>query len=291
MSDNPRVSILMTLYNRELTLKDSIESVLASTYQNWELVILDDCSQDNSYVIAKEYAEKDSRIKVHRNKSNLGDYPNRNEITRYAIGYYLKYLDSDDMLFPYGLEKMVHYMDSNPQADWGLTDINQDDFNIFPYLVSNNEIYDAHYNIVGNIFTKAPSSLIIKTSFFKKTGGFLTMKGVSDSEYFYRISMNSNLLLMQYGFLWCRGETKGSQSSIHFRNFALHMLYEEIENHYLLKQTVHFNGKAIFHNRNKVRRLKNYIKLTLNGHRKIKEFFELKEKLFSELNKIDNLIN
>lgn len=268
----------MTLFNRASTVQESIQSVLNSTFENWELIILDDCSSDNSFDLAKEFTLIDSRIKVFQNKNNLGDYLNRNEIVKYANGFYLKYLDSDDMLYPYGLEMMLKYMDSNPKADWGLTDINQDDFKIFPYLVSSEEIYNAHYNIVGNIFTKAPSSLIIKKTFFEKTGGFINFKGISDYEFFYRISTNSNLLLMPYGYLWCRGETVGSQSSIHFRNLSLHALYEVIEGHYLQK----FNGAINFKKyriRNRNRRIKNLVKIFLNGPSVLKEYYSLKSQL------------
>lgn len=282
MSNNPRVSILMTLFNRASTVQESIQSVLNSTFENWELIILDDCSSDNSFDLAKEFSLIDSRIKVYRNKKNLGDYPNRNEIVKYANGYYLKYLDSDDMLYPYGLEMILEYMDSNPKADWGLTDINQDDFKIFPYLVSGLEIYKTHYNIVGNIFTKAPSSLIIKKTFFEKTGGFINFKGISDFEFFYRISINSNLLIMPYGYLWCRGETAGSQSSIHFRNRPLHALYEVVEGHYLEKVQSDIKFK-IHKRRNRKRRIKNLVKIFLNGPSVLTEYLSLKSQLMEEI--------
>ncbi len=72
------ISILMTAYNREHYITEAIESVLASTYQNWELIIVDDGSKDDTVSIAKSYAAEDARIKVHVNEKNLGDYPNRN---------------------------------------------------------------------------------------------------------------------------------------------------------------------------------------------------------------------
>lgn len=89
----PLVSILMTAYNREKYIAEAIESVLASTYTNFELIIVDDCSADRTLEIAKSYEEKDKRIKIYINEKNLGDYPNRNKAASLAKGVYLKYLE------------------------------------------------------------------------------------------------------------------------------------------------------------------------------------------------------
>ena len=106
-----KVSILTTVYNREKYLAACIESVLSSSYQDWELIIVDDVSKDTSLDIAKRYEQKDPRIKVYVNEKNLGDYPNRNKAASYAKGKYLKYLDADDLINPQGLEVMVHTME------------------------------------------------------------------------------------------------------------------------------------------------------------------------------------
>ncbi|MBK8712927.1 MAG: glycosyltransferase family 2 protein [Niastella sp.] len=95
---DPLVSVLMTAYNRQQFIAEAIESVLASTYQNWELIIVDDGSKDDTVAVTKSYAEKDNRIHVYVNEKNLGDYPNRNKAAFYANGKYLKYLDSDDLI-------------------------------------------------------------------------------------------------------------------------------------------------------------------------------------------------
>jgi glycosyltransferase involved in cell wall biosynthesis len=66
----------MTSYNREVFVASAIESVLASTYTNFEFIICDDCSTDQTYAIEQEYALKDSRIKLYRNETNLGEKNN-----------------------------------------------------------------------------------------------------------------------------------------------------------------------------------------------------------------------
>jgi glycosyltransferase involved in cell wall biosynthesis len=69
------ISVLMTAFNREKYIGYAIESVLASTYEDFELIIVDDCSTDSTVQIARRYELKDSRIKVFENTVNLGDYP------------------------------------------------------------------------------------------------------------------------------------------------------------------------------------------------------------------------
>ena len=85
------VSVLMTAYNRQQYIAEAIQSVIANTYQNWELIIVDDRSNGDTVAIAKKFAEKDNRIKVYINENNLGDYPNRNKAVSLAKGKYLKY--------------------------------------------------------------------------------------------------------------------------------------------------------------------------------------------------------
>ena len=103
----------MTSYNREKYIAQAIESVLASTYKDFELIIVDDCSKDNTVGIAKKYEELDSRVKVYVNEFNLGDYPNRNKAATYAKGKYIKYIDADDMIYPWGLEIIINSFEKN----------------------------------------------------------------------------------------------------------------------------------------------------------------------------------
>src|SRR5450631_1699837 len=112
----PFVSVLMTAYNREKYIAEAIESVLASTYTNFEFIIVDDGSVDTTVEIARSFELKDSRVKLYINEKNLGDYPNRNKAASYAKGKYLKYLDSDDMIFKDSLLKMVNAIEKYPDA-------------------------------------------------------------------------------------------------------------------------------------------------------------------------------
>lgn len=105
----PRISILIPLYNAENFIAQTIESVLQQTFQDWELIILDDCSTDNSYIVAKALETKDSRIKVYKNSHNLGMLGNWNEGIKYCHSEYFAKLDADDLWHHKMLEESMLY--------------------------------------------------------------------------------------------------------------------------------------------------------------------------------------
>jgi len=107
----------MPTYNGEKFLADSIESILAQTYHNWELVISDDCSSSQATIdILKKYSEKDKRIRVFYLKENKGAGFARNNSIKEARGKYIAFCDSDDRWFPEKLEKQVTFMKENDIA-------------------------------------------------------------------------------------------------------------------------------------------------------------------------------
>ncbi len=193
----------MTAYNRQKYIADAIESVLASTYRNLELIIVDDCSKDNTVAIARQYASKDSRVSVYVNEKNLGDYPNRNQAASYAKGAYIKYVDADDTIYPWGLEVVVKYMEQNPEAGYGLDSIEQDPVRPFPILLNPTQAYERNYFYMS-FFNKAPGSCIIRTNVFRDAGGFSGKWMVGDVELWHKLSRTYNVLLMPHGVIWSR---------------------------------------------------------------------------------------
>jgi len=179
--DQPLVSVLMTAYNRQAFIAEAIESVLSSTYTNFEFIIVDDCSSDHTLQISKSYIGKDSRIRVYQNEKNLGDYPNRNRAAWYAKGKYLKYVDSDDMIYPHALALFVAGMETFPDAAVGIMSQADQDNKTFPYQLSPAEAYRYHFYQRG-LFDTGPSALIFKTESFNKMGGFSGKRFVGDTE-------------------------------------------------------------------------------------------------------------
>ncbi|WP_196892727.1 glycosyltransferase family 2 protein [Aureivirga marina] len=105
-----KVSIITPCYNAEEFISQTIESVLAQTYQNWEMLIVDDNSLDNSISILENYVSKDTRIKLFKCKENQGAAHTRNIALKKVTGKYVAFLDSDDLWKPTKLEKQIDFM-------------------------------------------------------------------------------------------------------------------------------------------------------------------------------------
>ncbi len=109
---NDLVSIITPSYNTALYVADTIRSVLAQTYTNWEMLIVDDGSTDNTEEIVKPFLD-DERIKFYKNPNHDGAAEARNYALRMAKGKWIAFLDSDDVWYPQKLEKQVAFMEKN----------------------------------------------------------------------------------------------------------------------------------------------------------------------------------
>ncbi len=109
---NELVSIIMPSYNTAKFISETIYSVLTQTYTNWELIIVDDCSTDNTDEVAKPFLS-DERIKYIKNEKNSGAAISRNRALCEAKGKWIAFLDSDDLWLPEKLEKQIEFMEKN----------------------------------------------------------------------------------------------------------------------------------------------------------------------------------
>lgn len=116
MSSQDLVSIIMPTYKCGRFIDKSIESVQAQTYQNWELIIVDDCSGDDTIDIVQDLQKNDDRICLYQNASNSGAAVTRNTALRNAKGRWIAFLDSDDLWEPTKLEKQIKFMEDNGYA-------------------------------------------------------------------------------------------------------------------------------------------------------------------------------
>jgi glycosyltransferase involved in cell wall biosynthesis len=222
---SPLVSILMTAYNREKYIADSIESILASAYENFELIIVDDCSQDMTVEIAKRFALKDQRVQVYVNKSNLGDYPNRNMAASYARGKYLKYVDSDDFLYPFGLAIMVSRMESHPSAIVGLAKRGLKE-KPYPLLLRPQESYWLNFIAEMGVFANAPTSSIILRENFISSGSFSGQNQYGDYEYWLKAAAKGDILLIEGDVTWDRDHS--SSEKYKDDKYTKHILHHKI---------------------------------------------------------------
>jgi glycosyltransferase involved in cell wall biosynthesis len=268
----PLVSVLMTAYNREQFIAEAIESVLASTYQDFELIIVDDCSKDRTVEIARKYEAQDSRIKVYVNEQNLGDYPNRNKAASYAIGKYLKYLDSDDIMNSNCLERMVFEMENYPACAFGISSRSLLEMQVhYP-----DNAYRTHFFKRG-ILDISPSGCVIRKDVFDQENGFLELRCVSDFEFWLRLALKYPLLELEKGLIFWR---EHNQQEIHlgkkaYLEHTLSILSENVQ----LSQLTETEKFSILqkYKKNTMRQLiKNILKLGFFDFIKLKKTNRLK---------------
>lgn len=113
--NTPLVSITSAFYNEEKHLLDMVRSIFAQTFNDWELLLLDDGSTDNSYKIIQSI--DDPRVRVFRNERNLGRAASLNRITTLSRGKYIARMDADDICSPTRIEKQVELIESEPDVD------------------------------------------------------------------------------------------------------------------------------------------------------------------------------
>ena len=110
------VSIIMPSYNCGEYVEETIRSVQAQTYQNWEIIFFDDCSEDDTIQRVNDLRAEDKRIHIFLNKYNAGAAVSRNNALQEAKGRWIAFLDSDDIWEPTKLEKQIQFMEENNYA-------------------------------------------------------------------------------------------------------------------------------------------------------------------------------
>ncbi len=109
------LSVIMSVYNGEVYIKEAMDSIINQTYKNWELIVIDDCSTDNTFQILKSY--KDPRIHIIRNEENMRLASSLNRGLSLALGDYILRMDADDICRLDRFEKQLEFMEKNPHID------------------------------------------------------------------------------------------------------------------------------------------------------------------------------
>ena len=116
LNNKPRISIGMPVYNGEKFLQEALDSILAQTFEDFELIISDNASTDRTKEICQEYAAKDQRIRYYRNQENLGAGWNINRVFELSTGKYFKWNAHDDNCAPEFLERCIEVLDQDPSV-------------------------------------------------------------------------------------------------------------------------------------------------------------------------------
>ncbi len=199
----PVISLLMPAYDRQDYIAPSIESVLAQTYGDWELIIVDDCSHDDTVQVAKSYEARDSRIRVVACDANLGQFANRNRALKYARGPLVKFHDSDDILYPHCLATMASILESEPAADFALTSGWNWPGGPCPMLLTPRLLYQREF-LGSGIFFAGPSCGLFRRHVFDAVGGFPELGVGSDSIFWLRTCAKFSAVLTPADLFWYR---------------------------------------------------------------------------------------
>lgn len=198
----PQISVCMTAFNREPYIAEAIESVLNSHFKDIELIVVDDQSSDSTLSIAKRYEQTDSRVRVYQNPKNLGDYPNRNRAVSYATGKYIKFVDSDDVIYPYSLDFMYSAMEAHPNAAFALGRPKLYD-RPFPCEIVPLDAYREHF--FGNgLLDCGPGGTILHRERFLANGGFEELRYSGDTKTWLKLSAKYPVLLLPRDLIWWR---------------------------------------------------------------------------------------
>ncbi|OXB01264.1 glycosyl transferase [Flavobacterium oncorhynchi] len=170
---NDLVSILMPTFNAEKFIKAAVESVQKQTYENWEMILVDDASTDKTVKIIADFIQKESRIKHYQLQTNSGNGFARNIALEKASGKYIAFLDADDLWFPEKLEKQIQFLKANNLS----------------FTFSFYDCIDDNGNNL-NRRVQTPIPLTYKQLFFCNYVGNLT--AIYDADFFGKIKLESS---------------------------------------------------------------------------------------------------
>lgn len=197
----PSVSVILPVYNQEKYVAETIESILAQAFVDFELLILDDGSTDNSAEIIRKYSVIDHRIKAYF-ELNAGKSESTNKLVERAKGKWCAFLDADDVMMPNRLERQMNFLNENPEVHAVSSDcyyINENGrvFGTQKYpLLSNIEAFNTIYN-KGHFITCSFTALtVLKEAFQEVKGLTKRFEPCEDFEFFNKLIFNGKKVLL-----------------------------------------------------------------------------------------------
>jgi glycosyltransferase involved in cell wall biosynthesis len=195
----PLISVIITAFNREQFIQDTLESILSQEFTDYELIVVDDCSNDGTFQIAVSFQDKFSDIKLYRNNQNLGQFPNRNFAASKSTGKYILFVDSDDTIKPGTLNYLAGIINTYPSIDFFIINkqVNPDGcIQMTPAEAFNHHFFQKSILHIG------PGGTLIRKTLFDEIGGFPECYGVvGDMYYNLMAAAKTDILLIDNDFL------------------------------------------------------------------------------------------
>ena len=186
---SPLVSVIMTVFNTGKYLEEAIESILKQTYKNFEFIIVNDCSNDDTAKILNRYKRKDKRLKVLTNTENKGAPQSSNSAIKISQGKYIARIDGDDWAFPDRLEKQVAYLEKNPKVVvlGGIIEVCDGELN----RLNDRKYYLIDTEIRKRLFLFSPfchPAIMVRSKTIKEIGGYDPfLKVAEDYDLYFRL--------------------------------------------------------------------------------------------------------
>lgn len=185
----PKVSVLMPAYNAEKYIALAIDSILAQSFQDFEFIIINDGSTDNTEQIIRSYT--DSRIRYVKNEKNLKLIATLNKGFDLCLGQYIVRMDADDISLPSRIERQVQFMDQNPEIGLCGTAFESFGFINGPYFYKSEDI-DIRIRLLHECHMLHPS-IIIRTEVIRQQNLYMTILHGEDLDFFIRIAEHTKL--------------------------------------------------------------------------------------------------
>lgn len=206
MNESAKVSVCIPAYNNEKVIGATIKAILEQTYQNLELIVVDDASKDSTVDIVKKFAEEDARVKLYQNDTNLGMTGNWNKCVGLADSEYIKLICADDILLPNSLEIEMEELKKNDNMVMTINDsimISESGRKLGVFqryykkgVFSGDEI--ARKSLIASNFFGMPCAVLFKKSTFEKVGGFDPMfKYILDFDLWIRLAGEGDVSVLE----------------------------------------------------------------------------------------------
>jgi glycosyltransferase involved in cell wall biosynthesis len=235
--DTPLISVLVVSYNNEKFIKETIESCLYQDFDNFEVIISDDNSNDNSWEIIKKIDSQ--KVRAFKQEKNLGEYKNRNFCLDMATGDFVIFMDGEDLLYPHALRLLSYYISKYPKAGQFIANIWNERI-IYPIEIPAAEF--AKIEFLGTGCTALNfTRLILNRKLLKALNNFDddSIK-LGDLYIQYKVGFNYSSVLIPDGFSWWRRRSGQASESILSNNLNYYIESYKVISVFLPKTEILF---------------------------------------------------
>lgn len=228
-----KVSVIMPAFNAELTIRVALRSLLAQSYQDLEIIVIDDCSTDGTCEVVREMIGHDSRIQLIRQEKNTGTYPARNRGLAFASGVFITTHDADDWSHPQKIEMQLQAMVRNRYIMATITDWARV---VYPFRFTTN------WRLSASVVHLSHPSFLFRRIIFDRLGGWDDVRIAADTEFIWRVeeyygsrSVQRVFRDVPLGFALddCNSLTRNSLTHVSTIFYGLRLYYREISRYWI----------------------------------------------------------